>query len=383
MLWHLGSFQSSVLPLASAARSAVPSGGTVLSIHTTQRSKSSSTSKRKAEIEDPDPKLRNLTIRLSYFPSRKLGYAIFGKANGLPVLYFHGFPSSRQNGEVMHRHAVELGVKLVSIDRPGIGLSTFEKNRQYKDWPKTVGHLVSRLGLGKYSVLGSSGGGPYALVCGTGVPTRDGVTFPDKIGVLSGIDPPFIRAKYRYDSERGIRKFLMKVWFGSFVRCLFPESEWVANAFRDGRPSLQPFRQGVKGQLLEWRLQQQDWGFNLSDIKSSVKIWHGKNDVNCSIEGARWMQRSLTRARSTLHEEEGGNHTSQTYDAMTRFVESLVPQSSGAATSTASRPLEAKSATRAPIPKPLHIRVPTEPTKSAGKPSRAGKSGSSSKGKSR
>lgn len=58
-----------------------------------------------------------------------------------------------------------LGVRLIAPDRPGYGLSEFQHGRKLVDWPSDVMALADRLGIGRFSVLGISGGGPYAVVC--------------------------------------------------------------------------------------------------------------------------------------------------------------------------------------------------------------------------
>ena len=103
------------------------------------------------------------TIRLQ--DGRRLGYADLGDAGGTPVFYFHGFPSSRLEACMVEEHARRLGVRLLAVDRPGYGLSDDLPGRTIPDWPDDVVALADALGLERFAVVGSSGGGPYAIAC--------------------------------------------------------------------------------------------------------------------------------------------------------------------------------------------------------------------------
>src|SRR5437660_11899641 len=70
----------------------------------------------------PSPRLED-TIRLS--DGRRLGYAEFGDPAGPLVLWFHGSPGARRQVPVAGRDAAEhLGLRLVCVERPGVGNST-------------------------------------------------------------------------------------------------------------------------------------------------------------------------------------------------------------------------------------------------------------------
>ena len=96
---------------------------------------------------------------------RILAYEEYGHPAGFPVLSFHGGLSSRLDAAPAHEAAVAKGVRLVSPDRPGMGLSTYQPERRLTDWPSDVERLTEALGIGRFAVMGWSAGGPYAAVC--------------------------------------------------------------------------------------------------------------------------------------------------------------------------------------------------------------------------
>ena len=65
---------------------------------------------------------------------RVLGYAEYGDSLGYPIFYFHGGQESRLSSKFMDSVANNLNIRVISPDRPGVGLSTFQKNRQFLDW---------------------------------------------------------------------------------------------------------------------------------------------------------------------------------------------------------------------------------------------------------
>lgn len=58
---------------------------------------------------------------------RTLGYSEFGEPEGVPVFYFHGLPGSRLEAQLIDQFDSEINTKLISIDRPGRGISDFLK----------------------------------------------------------------------------------------------------------------------------------------------------------------------------------------------------------------------------------------------------------------
>jgi pimeloyl-ACP methyl ester carboxylesterase len=103
---------------------------------------------------------------------RSLAYAEFGDPLGTPTFHFHGWPLSRMYGRSLHEIAFQKGIRLVCPDRPGIGLSDVQPDRDLADWPPVVEQLADHLGWKKFHLIGFSGGGPYALACARHIPHR-------------------------------------------------------------------------------------------------------------------------------------------------------------------------------------------------------------------
>ena len=117
---------------------------------------------------------------------RMLGYVEYGVPDGVPVFYFHGFPSSRLDWLFFDAEdpVTELNARIIAPDRPGFGLSDLQRGRRLLDWPADVAALADALQINRFAVLGISGGGPYAAACAFGIPER-----LTRAGIVCGMGP--------------------------------------------------------------------------------------------------------------------------------------------------------------------------------------------------
>ncbi|HSP81344.1 MAG TPA: alpha/beta hydrolase [Myxococcaceae bacterium] len=95
---------------------------------------------------------------------RRLGWAEWGPEEGTPVLLCSGAATSRWlgfGGDVVG----QLGIRLLTVDRPGLGASDPEPGRTLDDWARDVRHLAEIRELPGLAVVGFSQGAPFALAC--------------------------------------------------------------------------------------------------------------------------------------------------------------------------------------------------------------------------
>ena len=78
----------------------------------------------------------------------------------------------------------DLHIRAIVPDRPGYGLSDFQRHRRLLDWPADVEQLADHLGLERFAVLGVSGGGPHAAACAYAIPHR-----LTRVGLVSSAAP--------------------------------------------------------------------------------------------------------------------------------------------------------------------------------------------------
>jgi pimeloyl-ACP methyl ester carboxylesterase len=128
------------------------------------------------------------TIRLRN--GRMIGFLQVGKADGPAVFHFHGHGSSRLEALPVSEQAVSLGVRLIAVDRPGIGRSSAHEGYRLLDWPDDVSEVADQLGIGRFAVEGLSAGGAYALACAYKLPQR-----LTACGLISTVPPAALLSK--------------------------------------------------------------------------------------------------------------------------------------------------------------------------------------------
>ena len=120
-------------------------------------------------MDESDPRLHQTIILPD---GRTLGFAEYGDPSGRPVLFFPGTPSGRLFQHPDESIAASLGARVITLDRPGYGLSDFLRNRALLHWPDDVEELADTLGFDRFAVAGISGGAPYVAACALKIPGR-------------------------------------------------------------------------------------------------------------------------------------------------------------------------------------------------------------------
>ena len=264
---------------------------------------------------------------LSLRDGRRLGYREYGKPDGEPGFYFHGHPGSRLEPRFADAAAAEAGVRIIALDRPGYGLSDFQPDRTILDWPRDVEEVADMLGLDRFSVLGSSGGGPYALACAHELPER--ITRAGLIGGVGPFDAPGATEGMRRQNRVGFRlgaRFpaLARLIMWSMERQLRRRPERTLDAIAQAmspadaeiarRPEVrrilaevitEAFRQGSRGAALDVVLLGRPWGFRLDEIEPAVFLWQGETDVLVPPAMGRYLAALIPDCHATFFPGEG------------------------------------------------------------------------------
>ena len=255
---------------------------------------------------------------------RTLSYADYGPQSGTPVFYFHGFPGSRLDWRIVADDDAmleELGIRVIAPDRPGYGQSDFQRGRDLLDWPDDVAQLADTLGIASFSVLGLSGGGPYAAACAYKLPQR-----VVKIGMVSSMGPadapgttdgvswmlpgmsPIVRRPILRLTAMGLRKdpgeFVerSKASMAEVDAVLLGDPR-IAEVFAAGL--VEAFRQGIRAANRDARIYTRPWGFELQEIKTEVYLWHGGQDLNVPVSVARYIADLVPGAQAKVIPTDG------------------------------------------------------------------------------
>ena len=251
------------------------------------------------------------TLSCPLSDGRRLGYAVYGDPDGVPLMLFHGTPNSRLMFGASHELAWLLGIRLIAPDRPGIGLSDPKPGRRIVDWPADVTELADHIGVDRFAIAGVSGGGPYAIACARFIPER-----LHAVGVISGMGPvhdapilkrpllPRIRALFElariggmpYTMVARVSALAARWWPQTMLSSISlsgpqESSEFMATTAWDALEMglLDAFRQGHAGPAEELRLLAGAWNFVPEEVRTRVVLWHGEADAIVPVEMTRHL----------------------------------------------------------------------------------------------
>lgn len=256
---------------------------------------------------------------------RALGYGEWGDPAGKALFYFHGYPGSRYEAALADESGGRLGVRLIALDRPGMGLSSPKPGRQLLDWPEDVLEAAATLGIGRFAVVGMSGGGPYAAACAYKIPDRlttcaivaslaplkygaKEMTFQIRLVFLVARYVPrlyelileFVIRRYRQDPEKMERMLLDRLYRLPEPDRRYLEKPEIRAAII--RYTEEAFRQGAKGPAYEGHLYTQPWGFEPAEISfDRVGLWHGDLDRSVPVAMGRAMARRIPNVRAIFY----------------------------------------------------------------------------------
>jgi pimeloyl-ACP methyl ester carboxylesterase len=233
---------------------------------------------------------------------RTLGYAEHGDPDGVVAFFCHGWPSGRSQGALLDDAGKRHGVRVITPDRPGIGLSDSQPGRTLMAWPETQEELAAHLGADRYHLFGWSGGGPYVLA--------SALRHPDRLlsaSIICGAPPLsffgdqemfwlyrlMIRLRQTMPSVLSVVLKMGEVASrGSIEK---PPLKWFLGLLgeQDRRVLLDPevfevvragilecLGRGPKEVIADADICLNEWGFEVSQVDYPIHFWHGKDDRN-------------------------------------------------------------------------------------------------------
>ena len=242
---------------------------------------------------------------------RVLGYAEFGDPHGRLVVWHHGTPGARRQIPPVGRRAAErLGIRLVCIERPGIGDSTDHRYRNFRDWADDVGVVADTLGHEQFAVVGLSGGGPYALACAAGLGERvTAVGLLGSVCPLLGPDaaPPegVLKLAAQFRGPLGAFRSVLGVPLWALLHAISPLAHPLYHLYAGLMPEgdqkvfadpeieamfvddlMAASRRRFGALVHDIALFGRPWGFDLADVDVPVFWWHGDADNIVSLAHA-------------------------------------------------------------------------------------------------
>jgi pimeloyl-ACP methyl ester carboxylesterase len=261
---------------------------------------------------------------------RQIGFAEFGDPQGRAVFWLHGTPGARRQIPVEARiYAEAKHIRLIGLDRPGIGSSTSHQYPNVLAFAEDLRTIADALGIGQLAIIGLSGGGPYALACAAAMPDRVVAA-----GILGGVAPTVGPESVKGGAMAlgtAIAPFMpliglpLRLATVGVIRLVRPLGSRAVDAYgrvspiADRRLLARPeFKAMFLDDLLNGSRKQmaapfadvvvfaRDWGFRLDQVTVPVRWWHGDADHIVPFEHGRHVVSLLPDAE--LYTLSGESH---------------------------------------------------------------------------
>ncbi|WP_132993108.1 alpha/beta fold hydrolase [Gordonia zhaorongruii] len=289
------------------------------------------------------PKLEG-SIAVGDKRQRRIGFSEFGNPDGPAIVWLHGTPGARRQIPTQAREYAETrGFRLIGLDRPGVGSSTAHSYDSISDFASDFQTVLDTLGIDKFSVIGLSGGGPYALAVTHVLSDRVVST-----GVVGGVAPingpdavhggavqlaqhavPLINVAgapigKALSTILGVARPIADPAISIYGR-LSPEADREILSRPEFRAMflddlLHGGSRRMEAPFADLQLFVRDWGFRIGDVQSKVHWWHGDADNIIPYEHGAHMVALLPNATLyTLPDQShlsGLNHAVEILDTL-------------------------------------------------------------------
>lgn len=238
-----------------------------------------------------------------------------GAARGsgeLTLIWHHGSPQTGGLLPPLLDAATQRGIRLVSYARPSYGGSSPNPGRDIASAAADVEQLADALGVGRFAVMGASGGGPHALACVALLPDRaigavclaSPASYTDAFDWYAGMAAPdALRAAGGGREERA--RFALTEEFDASQ---FIPADWAALSgtwASLGRDAEEAGAAGADGLIDDDVALASPWGFDLQTITAPVLLVQGGTDRVIPPSHADALLRAIPTAELWLRPRDG------------------------------------------------------------------------------
>jgi len=276
---------------------------------------------------------------LRFADGRRLGWGAAGDPAGLPVIALHGTPGSRLKFEAADTRARAAGVRLICPDRWGYADTDLPPRPTLSAFAADVAVLADHLGLETFSVLGISGGGPFAAAVASRLgPRVRRLALVGPVGLIADGDRLSLAQQLSFRTLAGIPGG-WAIPIGLFRMALSVAPEWtaalagaagrsadraltrdmdvrrdLARAFREG------LRPGIDGWLADARLFASPWDFDPAAIVCAARVWIGNEDRNVPMAAALRLGETIPDGTVTVLDGEGHFWIARNFDVVLSWL---------------------------------------------------------------
>jgi pimeloyl-ACP methyl ester carboxylesterase len=271
---------------------------------------------------------------------RRLRWRAYGDPNGSPLLCLHGLPGSSLLFSIAHDAASDLRLRIIAPDRWGYGDTDAHPAPSFRHFAEDMGNLADHLGLGRFGVMGVSGGGPYAVSVAAHL--------ADRVAALALVAPVGLTA----DADGGKLSAFHRFCFGPFARSpravhiafsvfrrimLWSPRAGVAIAMARVPPVdrrvlaagtrerlqgvvLESLKRGPTGPAIDMQLYGRAWDVPLDRVRAPSHLWIGDQDRNVPVAAARRLSARLPGCELTELPGAGHLWVAENYAVVLRWI---------------------------------------------------------------
>jgi pimeloyl-ACP methyl ester carboxylesterase len=207
--------------------------------------------------------------------------------SAVAVFWLHGSPNIGSPPEPLFAAAEASGLRWVSYDRPGYGGSSPRDGRTVASAAADVAAIADALGIGRFAVLGHSGGGPHALACAA--------LLPERVIAAVSVSGPALEAHWAEAEAEDMGAFFTE----ADMAALDGSWSWLAGVAGQAR------QQGSEGFLEDTLAAVQPWGFRPDAIRVPALIMHGAKDKMVPCAHGEWLAGRCPAAESRIVPDAG------------------------------------------------------------------------------
>lgn len=235
---------------------------------------------------------------------RTLSWGEYGDPRGFPVVYFADLGGTRFEAALFHEQAKECGLRLLALDRPGLGCSDFLPLSSHYDIVPVLKPLLAHLQIARFALLARGAGAGFAAAVAHRMPTQ--------VTALSLISPQTVNHAQGSRMVRTIRRLCRELFrlgislrntsqrsqserlqrlknvCGSADRKVLQQPRIMDVLLADAAEGVRHGKQGLNQDIkLAW----QDWLGQIDALTIPVRLWQ------TSEEGGAAFARSCLRGK--------------------------------------------------------------------------------------
>lgn len=284
------------------------------------------------KVRPPESVLQVISHVLFLPSGFRMAYCIFGEHNSShTIIYFNGILGSRLEGKLADETAKQCGLRLISFDRPGIGLSDYDKHSNVRSVAQDAVYLIERLGLHhqKIAIYAASGGSAFAAATCSILRDRVlGLFLASPFGPWQELDKGvrhYMNSKWRAALLSAARfPFFTHLYLSFVQRKLRGRSEVMSqrqDVEADRQIMANPWvdklitfsaveaalRHGGRGTVRDMKAILSDYGFHVNELAflaGKFFVWHGLEDSTVPPEWTAKSWAKIPGARVEYFEKE-------------------------------------------------------------------------------